>query len=194
MRVPISKITRELDIKSFQLHKWEERGWLGTEPVLKDPDNNGQRIYSKQQVERIEFIDEFIKAQRKRGIHRTDPKEMEISLLEKFGGEFTRIENKELIVLPTTLESFQELLIQQNKEMNIMREMIEELVKGQVELKNYIKESLPERVQLEEHDRELLLGLKETMTSRKKELDMAETVATEEEGKPGLFARLFKKR
>lgn len=194
MRVPISQITKELDIKSFQLHKWEERGWLGTEPVLKDQDNNGQRIYSKQQVERIEFIDEVIKDQRKREIHRTDPKEMEKLLLEKFGGEFTRIENKELIVLPTTLESFQESLIQQNKEMNAMREMIEELVKGQVELKKYIKESLPERVQLEEHDRELLLGLKETMASRKKELDMAETVATEEKGKPGLFARFLKKR
>lgn len=89
MRVPINKITKELEIKSFQLHKWEERGWLGTEPVLKDPDNNGQRIYSKQQVEHIEFINEIIKDQKKRGIHRTDPKEMEKLLLEKFGGEVT---------------------------------------------------------------------------------------------------------
>ncbi len=77
MRVPFSKITRELDLKSFQLHKREERGWFGTEPILKDSENNGQHIYSKQQVERIEFIDEVIKNQRKREIHRTDPKEME---------------------------------------------------------------------------------------------------------------------
>lgn len=194
MRVPISKISRELEIKSFQLHKWEERGWLGTEPVFKDPDNNGQRTYSKQQVERIEFIDEVIKDQRKREIHRTDPKEMEKLLLEKFGGEVTRIESKELIVLPTTLESFQELLTQQNKEMNAMREMVDELVKGQLELKNYIEGSLPGRLQLEEHDRELLLSLKETMASRKKELDMAETAATEKEGNLGFFARFFKKR
>ena len=183
MRFPINKITKELEIKSFQLHKWEERGWLGTEPVLKDPDNNNQRIYSKQQVERIEFIDEVIKDQRKQGIHRTDPKEMEKLLLEKFGGEVTRIESKELIVLPTTLESFQESLIQQNKEMNAMREIIEELVQGQLELKSYIKESLPGRVQLEEHDSELLLSLKETMESRKKE-----------EESLGFFARFFKKR
>ena len=183
MRFPISKITRELEIKSFQLHKWEERGWLGTEPVLKDPDNNNQRMYNKQQVERIEFIDEVTKDQRKKGIHRTDPKEMEMLLLEKFGGEVTRIENKELIVLPTTLESFQESLIKQNKEMNAMREIIEELVQGQLELKSYIKESLPRRVQLEEHDRELLLSLKETMESRKKE-----------EESLGFFARFFKKR
>ena len=53
---------------------------------------------------------------------------------------------------------------------------------------------MPGRLQLEEHDRELLLSLKETMTSRKKELDMAETAVTEEEGKLGFFARFFKKR
>jgi DNA-binding transcriptional MerR regulator len=194
MRVPINKITKELEIKSFQLHKWEERGWLGTEPVLKDPDNNGQRIYSKQQVEHIEFINEVIKDQKKRGIHRTDPKEMEKLLLEKFGGEVTRMESEELVVLPTTIESFQGLLIQQNKDMNALREMVDELIKGQLELKSYIEKSLPGRVQLEEHDRELLLSLKETMTSRKKELDIAEVAVTEDEEKPGFFARLFKKK
>lgn len=194
MRVPINKITKELEIKSFQLHKWEERGWLGTEPVLKDPDNNGQRIYSKQQVEHIDFINEVIKDQKKRGIHRTDPKEMEKLLLEKFGGEVIRKESEELVVLPTTIESFQALLIQQNKDMNALREMVDELVKGQLELKSYIDNSLPGRVQLEEHDRELLLSLKETMTSRKKELDIAEVAVTEDVEKPGFFTRFFKKK
>ena len=194
MRIPINKITKELEIKSFQLHKWEERGWLGTEPVLKDPDNNGQRIYSKQQVEHIEFINETIKDQKKRGIHRTDPKEMEKLLLEKFGGEVTRMESEELVVLPTTIESFQGLLFQQNKDINALREMVDELVKGQAELKSYIEKSLPGRVQLEEHDRELLLSLKETMASRKNEIDIAEIAVTEDEEKPGFFARLFKKK
>ncbi len=195
MRVPISKVTRELEIKSFQLHKWEERGWLGTELVFKDPDNNGQRTYSKQQVERIEFIDEVIKDQRKRDIHRTNPKEMEKLLLEKFGGEVTRIENKDSsIVLPTILESFQVLLVQQNQEMNAMREMVDELVKEQLELKSYIKKSLPGRLQLEEHDRELLLSLKETIKNRKKELDTAEINATEEDANSGFFSRFLKKR
>jgi len=195
MRIPINKITKELEIKSFQLHKWEERGWLGTEPVLKDPDNNGQRVYSKQQVEHIEFINEVIKDQKKRGIYRTDPKEMEKLLLEKFGGEVTRMESEELVVLPTTIESFQRLLIQQNKDMNTLREMVDGLVKEQMELKRYIVKSLPGRVQLEEHDRELLLSLKETMANRKKELDIAEVVAvTEDEDRPGFFARFFKKK
>lgn len=194
MRIPINKITKELEIKSFQLHKWEERGWLGTEPVLKDPDNNGQRVYSKQQVEHVEFINDVIKDQKKRGIYRTDPKEMEKLLLEKFGGEVTRKESEELVVLPTTIESFQGLLIQQNNDINALREMVEELVKGQLELKNYIENSLPGRVQLEEHDRELLLSLKETMINRKKEMDITEVAVTEVEEKPGFFARLFKNK
>lgn len=194
VRIPISKITRELDIKSFQLHKWEERGWLGTEPVLKDLDNNGQRIYSEQQVERIEFIDEVIKDRRERGIHRTDLKEMEKLLLDKFGGEVTRIESKELIVHPTTLESFQELLIQQNKEMNAMRELVEELVKEQLNLKSYIEKSLPGRMQLEERDRELLLSLKTTMEKRQKdELNTAEIITLDKKDR-SFFARFFKKR
>ena len=193
MRVPINKITKKLQIKSFQLHKWEERGWLGTELVLKDPDNNNQRVYSKQQVERIEFIDEVIKNQREQGIHRTDPKEMEKLILEKFGGEVTRMEREELVVLPTTIETFQGLLIQQGNEMNALREMVDELVKGQLELKSYIEGSLPGRVQLEEHDRELLLSLKETMTNRKKELDQAETDVAAEVERSGFFSRFFKR-
>jgi hypothetical protein len=72
--------------------------------------------------------------------------------------------------------------------------MVEELRKEQLELKSYIEKSLPERVQLEEHDRELLLSLKETMASRKKEVDIAEIAVTEDEEKPGFFARFFKKK
>ena len=166
MRVSISKITKELDIKPFQLHKWEERGWLGNDPILRNPDENGQRIYNEQQVERIEFIDETIKRQREQKIHRTDPKEMDKLLLEKFGGEVTRMESEELVVFPKTIESFQGLLVQQSQEMNAMRETIEQLAKGQVELRDYIEKSLPNRVQLEEHDRELLLSLKETLEAK----------------------------
>ena len=51
---------------------------------------------------------------------------------------------------------------------------------------------LLEWVQLEEHDRQLLLDLKETMASRKMELHMAEIVATKERGKQGLFAPFLK--
>ena len=46
--------------------------------------------------------------------------------------------------------------------------------------------------QLEEHDKELLLSLKETMAIRKMELEMAETVAKEEVGRLGFFVRFFR--
>jgi DNA-binding transcriptional MerR regulator len=132
MRIPISKISKELNIKSFQLHKWEERGWLGNEPVLKDADNNGQRVYSEEQIKRIHFIHEVIEEQRKQGIKRTDFEEMEEKLLEKFGGEVSRIEKEEIAVLPASFDAFQKLFMQQNKQINALTEMVQELQKREL--------------------------------------------------------------
>ena len=75
-----------------------------------------------------------------------------------------------------------------------MREMIEDLEKGQLELKSYIKESLPGRVQLEEHDRELLLGLKETMANRKKDGKWLKPLRQKKRKGLCFFVRFFKKR
>ena len=91
MRIAIGRVTKELSIKSHMLHKWEERGWLGFEPVLKDPDNNHQRVYSEEQLERIKYIQSVIDDQRERGIKRTDIDELEEKLLEQFGGEIVPI-------------------------------------------------------------------------------------------------------
>jgi hypothetical protein len=75
-----------------------------------------------------------------------------------------------------------------------MREMVEELVKEQFELKSYIEKSLPGRMQLEEHDRELLLSLKGTMEKRQKdELNTAEIITLNKKDR-SFFARFFKKR
>lgn len=127
MRVGISKISKELGLKTFQLHKWEERGWLGSEPVLKDPENNNQRVYSEHQAERIRFIHKTITEQRDKGIKRTDFKEMEELLLEKFGGEVTKKEDETLEVLPASVEAFQQLLLNQSKEMAQLRDMVANL-------------------------------------------------------------------
>lgn len=127
MRVSISRITKELGIQSFQLHKWEERGWLGTEPILKDPDNNNQRIYSEEQVERIKFIHKVIEDQRKKGIKRTNFKEMEELLLDRFGGEVVQVEERVIEVLPASAEAFQELLIRQANELAELRDMVTNL-------------------------------------------------------------------
>lgn len=132
MLISISQLVKELKLKPHQLHKWEERGWLGFDPVLKDPDNNGQRVYNEHQVERINFIHEVIEEQKKRGIHRTNFKEMEENLFEKFGGEVKRIENEVVSVLPASIEAFQQLLVQQNKQINTLTDMVQELQKKEL--------------------------------------------------------------
>lgn len=124
MRKGISRISKELGLKTFTLHKWEERGWLGSEPVLKDPDTNNQRVYSEEQVRRIEFIQKVINEQRDKGIKRTDFKEMEQLLLEEFGGEVTVMEEDTLEILPASVEGFQQLLMNQSKELAHLRDMV----------------------------------------------------------------------
>jgi len=156
MLIPIGKITKQLGIKSFQIHKWEQRGWLGFEPVLKDPDNNGQRIYSEEQVNRINFIHEEIETQRKEGIKRTDFGVMEKKLLEKFGGEIKEIESKELMVLPASAEEFQKMMVQQQKEIHDLKQMISKL----------IAKELPSPV---DHSQDIMEIKKELQHSRKRE-------------------------
>lgn len=132
MLISISKLVKELKLKPHQLHKWEERGWLGFDPVLKDPDNNGQRVYNENQIERIYFIHEVMEEQKEQGIYRTNFKEMEEKLLEKFGGEIKHIENEVVMVLPASIEAFQQLLIQQNKQINALTDMVQELQKKEL--------------------------------------------------------------
>lgn len=127
MRIGISKITKEYGIKTFQLHKWEERGWLGSEPILKDPDTNNQRMYSQEQVERIKFIHSVIEEQRKKGIKRTDFDEMEQLLLNQFGGEVIPIEKEVFEVLPSSVDGLQKMLMNQHKEIAKLVDMVANL-------------------------------------------------------------------
>lgn len=123
MLVPISEVTKELGIEPHQLHKWEDRGWLGSEPVLKDPDNNGQRIYNEEQLERIRYIQQVIEEQRKKGIKRTNIAKMNERLLDKFGGEVTKRES-EIMVIPSSFEAFMELIQLQNKKITELEETV----------------------------------------------------------------------
>src|SRR5699024_4991452 len=89
--VGISRISKDLNIETHLLREWEKRDWLGD--VLKDPEQNNQRVYDDEQVERIEFIWSIIQEQRKNGLKRTDIQEVEEKLLDKFGGMVEPIEN-----------------------------------------------------------------------------------------------------
>ena len=122
----IGRVTKDLGLKPYQLHKWEERGWLGSDPVLKDPDNNNQRIYTEEQVERIRFIQKVIQEEQDKGIKRMDNSYMQQRLLDEFGGEITKKED-ELMVFPSSFEAFQNLMVQQNKEILALSEMVKEL-------------------------------------------------------------------
>src|SRR5699024_10290601 len=90
--IGISRISKELNIGTHVLREWEKRNWLGE--VLKDPEQNNQRIYDEEQVERIKFIWSISQEQRKKGLKRTDIQEVEEKLLDKFGGMGETIENK----------------------------------------------------------------------------------------------------
>lgn len=125
MLTPISRVTKELKVPRHQLYKWEERGWLGFETVLKDPKNQGQRIYTAEQVKRIEVIVEEIERQRQQGIKRTDFGRVEEVLLEKFGGEITQIPKAEMM-LPGSVEQIIELMQLQNKKIIELQQMIEQ--------------------------------------------------------------------
>lgn len=88
---PIAEVQKELEIENRHvLYDWEKRGWLGSEPVVKDPDNNSARLYTEEQIRRIELIKNKIDTYRENGIQRLQKvhfQEIEQDLLETFGGE-----------------------------------------------------------------------------------------------------------
>lgn len=156
MRIPISRLVKELNLEAHQLREWEKRDWLGE--VVKDPRQNHQRVYSEEQVERIQLIAETIQAQRAKGIKRTDFEEVEAKLLDRFGGEVKRIDT-DLVVAPQSLNQIVELLMGQNQKISELQQLIEQQSKQQLpdsidhtevlaNLKNELKKSHEREEQL----------------------------------------------
>lgn len=156
MRIPISRLVKELNLEAHQLREWEKRDWLGE--VIKDSRQNHQRVYSEEQVERIQLIAEIIQAQRAQGIKRTDFEEVEAKLLERFGGEVKRI-NTDLVVAPQSLNQIVELLMGQNQKISELQQLMQQQPKQQLpdpvdhtevlaDLKNELKKSQEREEQL----------------------------------------------
>lgn len=156
MRIPISRLVKELPLEAHQLREWEKRGWLGE--VVKDPQQNQQRVYTEEQVERIQLIADTIQAQREKGIKRTDLAEVEAKLLERFGGEVKRID-PDLVVPPQSLNQIVELLMRQNQKINELQQLMHQQPKNQLpapvdhtevltDLKNELKKSQEREEQL----------------------------------------------
>lgn len=156
MRIPISRLAKELNLEAYQLREWEKRGWLGE--VVKDPRQNQQRVYTEEQVERIQLIAETIQGQRAIGIKRTDFEEVEAKLLERFGGEVKRIDT-DLVVAPQSLNQIVELLMGQNQKINDLHQLMQQQPKQQLldpvdhtevlaDMKNELKKSQEREEQL----------------------------------------------
>lgn len=156
MRIPISRLVKELNLEAHQLREWEKRGWLGE--VVKDPRQNHQRVYTEEQVERIQLVAETVQAQRAKGIKRTDLEEVEAKLLERFGGEVKHI-NPDLVVAPQSLNQIVELLMGQNQKITEMQQLLHQQPKNQLpdpvdhtdvltDMKNELKKSQEREEQL----------------------------------------------
>lgn len=156
MQIPISRLVKELNLEAHQLREWEKRDWLGE--VVKDPRQNHKRVYTEEQVERIQLIAETIQAQRAKGIKRTDFEEVEAKLLERFGGEVKRLDS-DLVVAPQSLNQIVELLMGQNQKINELQQMMQQQPKQQLpdpvdhteilaDLKNELKKSQEREEQL----------------------------------------------
>lgn len=198
MRKGIGQISREIGVKSFQLHKWEERGWLGSQPILKDPNNNNQRVYSEEQVKRIEFIQETIQKQRKKGIKRTDFHEMEQLLLEKFGGEVTVRQEETVEMLPASLESFQQHITNQSKEIARLRDVVTKLEQRELpqpvdhtEEMQRIMGELEESKAREEKRQQTVDEMNERLQKALELIASMEEKQQNEKPKTGFFRRLF---
>lgn len=156
MRIPISRVVKELNLEAHQLREWEKRDWLGE--VVKDPRQNHQRVYTEEQVERIQLIAETIQAQRAKGIKRTDFEEVEAKLLDRFGGEVKRIDT-DLVVTPQSLNQIVELLMGQNQKITELQQLMQQQPKNQLpdpvdhtdmfaDMKNELKKSQEREEQL----------------------------------------------
>src|SRR5699024_5805133 len=174
--IGIGKLSKELNIDTHLLREWEKRDWLGD--VLKDPEQNNQRVYNEEHVERIKFIWDIIQEQRKKGFKRTDIKEVEVKLLEHFGGMVQPVE-RNIAVRPGSMEQMIELIQMQNKKIDHLESIVmqqEKMLPGNLEKLREVQEELEASKKREENQQETMneMNVKlqqavDTMTEMKKQ-------------------------
>ncbi|MBC9720403.1 MAG: MerR family transcriptional regulator [Lactobacillus sp.] len=170
MLVPISRVTKETGIEAHQLREWEKRHWLGD--VLKDPENNNQRVYTEEQIKRIQLINESIQEQRKHGIKRTDLQAIEEKLLDRFGGEVKKM-NSEVMVHPNSMEQMVEMITLQQKMIVQMQQQLVKLQQKELPAPIDYSETLSEmknQLKFSEEREERLLELVEKLQNDVEEL------------------------
>jgi len=160
--VGISRISKELNIETHLLREWEKRDWLGD--VLKDPDQNNQRVYDDEQVERIKFIWSIIQEQRKKGFKRTDIQKVEEKLLNKFGGMVEPIESN-ITVHPGSIDQIIELIQTQNKKITQLESIVlkQDNLPDHSEKLQEIREELKEAKKREEKQEQIINDMNEKL-------------------------------
>lgn len=202
----IQKIIEELGVAAHTLHRWEKDGWLGNDPVIKDPKNNNARLYDERQLERIYFLHHHISGKREKGIKKIRREDIESLLFEEFGGEVIEIEKNEIemtTVLPSSMESLMELVANQNKKLAALEEMVRKQVSKELpdyteqiqEVKNELKlsqerEEKKDQV-IQEMNEKLNRAVDFILEMEEKEKTKETAAAVEEEPKKGLLKRIF---
>ena len=203
----INEVTRELGIEHHTLRNWEDKGYLG----IVERDFTHGRMYMEEQIERIKVIQQVVKEQQERGMKRTDFKEVERVLLERFGG---MIEER-VPSIPATPEVFTNMVLKmekQDQQIQQLQQMVLELTNIAKQIPssvdhtneiNEIKENI-EGVMTKTQGEELLSklvdkekrekDLKNEVELLKEKLDIAVDYIQRqenEEKKKGFFKRLF---
>ena len=203
----INEVTRELGIEHHTLRNWEDKGYLG----IVERDFTHGRMYMEEQIERIKVIQQVVKEQQERGMKRTDFKEVERVLFERFGG---MIEEK-VPSIPATPEVFTNMVLKmekQDQQIQQLQQMVLELTNVAKQIPssvdhtneiNEIKENI-EGVMTKTQGEELLSklvdkekrekDLKNEVELLKEKLDIAVDYIQRqenEEKKKGFFKRLF---
>jgi DNA-binding transcriptional MerR regulator len=203
----INEVTRELGIEHHTLRNWEDKGYLG----IVERDFTHGRMYMEEQIERIKVIQQVVKEQQERGMKRTDFKEVERVLLERFGG---MIEEK-VPSIPATPEVFTNMVLKmekQDQQIQKLQQMVLELTNVTKQIPssvdhtneiNEIKENI-DGVMTKTQGQELLSklvdkekgekDLKNEVKLLKDKLDIAVDYIQRqenEEKKKGFFKRLF---
>ncbi|KZE36856.1 hypothetical protein AV656_13825 [Bhargavaea cecembensis] len=161
----IGDVTKEFGIESHTLRNWEDRGLIGDV----EQDFVHGRMYNDEQIERIRTIQEVINAQREKGMKRTDYREVEDVLLDRFGGLV--VERQENI--PATPETFINLLKKLEKQEQAneqLKELLMTMAKSQVEGNDRIHQALVENTAKQEEDMKEIREVREMIVELNKDL------------------------
>lgn len=169
----INEVTREKGIEHHSLRSWEDKGFLGT--VQRDFTHG--RMYDEEQIKRIERIQEVVLKQQKKGMKRTDFKEVDRVLTEEFGGIMTVREPN----IPATPETFTNMLLKfekQDKQIQELQQMVLELTKITKELPTPVDQSA-EIQSIKELTQGLISKLAEDEKEKEKKKENAKKEAAE---------------